>query len=421
MLDDDTTFLYDLARNSEELQLIEYLTGAEKPMIRHRAAELLGGLTTGTSPEVQERITRALHRTAKADDSDAVRAAAIDALYLRNEDSLESLIDAVTEGDIDDTPAWMRTERVTDWLESDHAELRLIAAAALGRIGDRAATEPLVGVFDDPDVRVRARAVQSCGQLGDPRCVDALAARLTDGHDQVRREAAAALASIGTESALQALAPAARSDSEAVRRIALGELGRFETLEPLPLLLEGLDDSDELVRRTATRSLLELLANAPSDSSHDVRNEVASAVMSATPPDLVSQLLTILGGNQPDYIRRNATWLLGQVVDSETARLQDAQTTLVEALDDPDDITAKFAMSTLSELEGANLLVRLRRYAERDDISAAARSRAEFVCQKLEGSPSRTAVTNAVEVTYVSDPADYTAKKRERDIESADE
>lgn len=420
MREGETAFLYELARNSEELKLLEYLTEADEPIIRYRAAELLGGLTTGTSPDVQERIHRTLQRTARGDDHDEVRAAAIDALYLRDEEFLEELIDEVAAGGLDDPPEWMGVDRPTEWLDADYAEFRLVAAAALGRIGDRTATSALVDAFTDPDVRVRARAVRACGAIGDPRCIDALASRLDDGHDQVRRAAARALASIGTEEAIAALAPAARSDTEEVRVIAVGELGAAGSLEPLPLLVEALDDRSELVRRTATRSVLELLASAPSDRSHAVREDVAERVVDAAPPDIVSQLLSILNGNQPGPIRRNATWLLGQLVRSDLECPDGAQAYLVEALDDPDEITAKFAMSALVDLDDSGVVTRLRRFVRSDEPSETAVSRAEFVLgKKRDPGPSREAVSNSVEFTYVSDPSDYTAKKRDRAADSA--
>ncbi|APW98984.1 phycocyanin alpha phycocyanobilin lyase [Halobiforma lacisalsi AJ5] len=416
MREGDTAFLYELARDSEELKLLEYLADAEKPIIRYRAAELLGGLRTGTNSQSEERIGTALLRTAKNDESDDVRAAAIDAMYLRDEGYLERLIEEVAASEVNDPPKWMDVDRVTDWLAADQSEFRMVAAAAVGRIGDDTAVPALVDAVADADVRVRTKAAEACGKIGDPRAIDALASRLDDPQNQVRRAAAAALASIGTRRAVEALAPAARSETESVRVIAVGELDRFGSLEPLPLLVEALEDGSELVRRTATRTILELLANAPAERSHDVRHEVAEGIFDASPPDLAAQLLTILQGNQPAYIRRNATWLLGRVAENEREYPDGVVDYLIRALDDEDELTAKFALSTLVELEDPSLLERLREFLERDDVSEAATSRAEFVRKKRAEAnrPSREAVTNSVEYTYVSDPSDYTAKKRER-------
>ncbi|RQG97322.1 HEAT repeat domain-containing protein [Natrarchaeobius chitinivorans] len=418
MPEDEPTFLYELARNSEELALLEYLTQSEKPLIRYRAAEILGSLASSQNDEARERVVEALVRTARRDENDSVRAAAIDAIYLRDEDSLDRLIGELTAAGIDDAPDWTGIDRPTEWLEADHAEFRLLASAAVGRIGDERALSALHDVCTDPDVRVRTRAVRSCGAIGSSRSVEVLADRLEDRNDQVRRAAAAALAKIGTEAALEALLPAARSDSESVRVIAVGELGRFGSMEPVPVLVDSLEDGSELVRRTATRSLLELFANAPSDRSHEIREAVSAELTETDTAPLVTQLITILSGNPPQYVRRNGTWLLGRVADAETR--DDVQECLLRTLEDPDEITAKFAMSALAQFGEPSLEARLRRLIRNESSSSPTKRRAEFVLERIKATPSREVVTNSVEFTYVSDPADYTEKKREEASNSGD-
>ncbi|ARS91596.1 HEAT repeat domain-containing protein [Natrarchaeobaculum aegyptiacum] len=423
MAADEPHFLYELARDGEELELLEYLTGSAKPLIRYRAAELLGGLPTPAESDSDHVVTRTLRRTVRQDDHDAVRAAAIDALYLRDEAALEEVIDEVAAAGIDDTPTWMDADRPTEWLASDHPEFRLVAAAAVGRIEDDSAIPALLEVLDDPDVRVRARATAACGAIGDPQCIDALVFRLEDSHEQVRRAGARALVAIGTPAAIDALAPAARSDSETVRAIAIDALGTAGSLDVVSLLVEGLSDRDEHVRRTATRSLLEVLANAPPQRSHEVRTAVAEAVADAEPPDLDTQLVTILGANQPAYVRRNGTWLLGQVVDADSDRTDDVHRRLIEALEDPDEVTARFATAALVELvDDATLARRLRTFREETNVDSAA-ERAGFVLEKRTRNrgPSREAVTNAVEYTVIEEPSDYTARKRERPLGGSDD
>ncbi|SDR41644.1 HEAT repeat domain-containing protein [Natronobacterium texcoconense] len=413
MQDGDTAYLYELARDSREQELLEYLTEANDPVVRYRAAELLGGLETGTSPELEERIGAALLRAVRTDDRNEVRAAAINAMYLREEGYLDRLLAEVTAAGPDGTPEWMGVDRTADWLDTDYPEFRLIAATALGRIGSDAATDALVGVIGDPDVRVRTKALGACARIGDPSCIDAVASRLDDPQRRVRRTAVMSLASIGTERSIQALASAARSGSEDVRAIAIGSLDQFGSPAPLPLLLDGLEDRSEQVRRTAARTLLELLANAPSDRSHEVRHEIAERICDAAPPNLPSELLAILDENQPQYVRRNATWLLGHVAEHGVELPDESVDYLVEALDDPDEITAEFALSTLAELDDSGLVDRLEAFVDRDDLSGAAKSRAEFVLRKqTTRGPSRKAVVDSVEYTYVAEPFDYTAKKR---------
>lgn len=412
MQEDETAFLYELARDSRVSKLLEYLTTAENPTIRRRTAEILGNLET----ERPERIGTALLRASRTDESDEVRAAAIDAMYLRDEGHLEQLIGEVATASLEDPPAWMGVERTSDWLEAEYPEFRMIAAGALGRIGNDAAIGALVEALSDSDVRVRTRAVESCGAIGDPRCIEPLADRLDDSHEQVRRAAVAALAGIGTSRALDALSAATRSAEETVRLAAVGELDRFDSLEPLGLLLEALEDESESVRRTAMRTTIELLANAPSDRSHEVRTEVAERLFEVSPSDLTSQLLAITADDEPRYVRRNATWLLGRLAETESECPDEVERYLIETLGDSDEVNARFAISTLIDLEEPDLVDRLQEFVQRDGPAEIAKSRAEFIVRKrTRTGPSREAVANSVEFTYVSDPSDYTAKKRERE------
>ncbi|MFC6719492.1 HEAT repeat domain-containing protein [Natrialbaceae archaeon GCM10025810] len=439
----EPTFLYELEREGRELDLIEYLERSEKPIVRYRAAEILGGLATGVGPDSDARIGRALEWAARRDEDETVRAAAVDALYLRDEERLEGLIEELAAEGIDDTPAWADVDRIPDLLGSEHPEFRLLAAAALGETGDPDAVPSLVDAFTDADARVRGRAVRSCGKIGDPRPIDALAVRLNDRHERVRREAAAALASIGTEGALEALAPAARDDAESVTLIAVGELGRFGNATPLPLLFEALRDRSETVVRTATRSLLELLANAPVEARPELRDAVTARLADETAGSggapsasaLVPNLVAILNAGGPTPIRRTAAWLLGRIVslagDDGVRRRRivgdrdEITSCLLETLEDPDDATATFATETLIDLGGYDLRERLEEFLERDDLPPAAVDRAERALEAIDDEirtpEADETVVDAVEFTYVERPSDYTAKRRDRDGEGADE
>jgi HEAT repeat protein len=54
-------------------------------------------------------------------------------------------------------------------LSDENEGVRWKAAETLGRIGDPAAVEDLIGTLWDDDERVRLKAVWALGQIGDPR------------------------------------------------------------------------------------------------------------------------------------------------------------------------------------------------------------------------------------------------------------
>jgi len=59
-------------------------------------------------------------------------------------------------------------------LFDDDESSRWKAAETLGRIGDPAAVDELIGTLWDDDERVRVKAVWALGQIGDPQAIPSL-------------------------------------------------------------------------------------------------------------------------------------------------------------------------------------------------------------------------------------------------------
>jgi hypothetical protein len=82
-------------------------------------------------------------------------------------------------------------------LEDSSYKVRLQAALLLGRLGDRAAVDPLVKALGDENKTVRAMAAQSLGKLGAPEAAAPLKALLDRERDSfVRGQAQQAIASL---------------------------------------------------------------------------------------------------------------------------------------------------------------------------------------------------------------------------------
>jgi HEAT repeat protein len=99
--------------------------------------------------------------------------------------------------------------------EDDH-NVRLAAASALGRIGDKRAVKPLIKALDDRR-RVKEVAAQALGEIGDPRAVDSLVNTLGDKNWEIRSTVTKALGKIGDYRAIQPLINLLRDRSENVR------------------------------------------------------------------------------------------------------------------------------------------------------------------------------------------------------------
>jgi HEAT repeat protein len=413
----DTTFLYELARDGETSALVSYLRRGDRPVVRRRAAEILGDFSDVPQETDEEEIVQALIEAVREDDDDTVRARAIDALYRHGQDSLDRLISELADFDVREAPEWVTARTLAGWLDAEHSEFRLVAASALGRIGGEQAVDPLIDALSDPAPRVRERAARSCGRIGDERCVPALRERLDDRHTIVCRAAADALGAIGTREALRALVSVARADDEELRRIAVEELGQFGSLDPVVVLVRALSDDSEAIQRTAVLSLIQLFADAPDEESETVRAEVARQLRSTRSVAVVPPLLDVLSESDRWEIRRNAVWLLHHVADADSDHREGIYDHLIAALGDPDETTADLAAAALADRESEELERRLHILVQDDATDDAVADRAERVLEAIGSDLSQELVTNSVDYTYVADPADYTRANADADAE----
>ena len=386
--------LFELQREGDAQELIRLLRESDNEEVRTRTASMLGEFNDHAD---RRDIVRALVEAAETDDSGAVTAAAVDSLDELGGDAIESLIASMAGVDFENGEAdWVRAKAFVNALGADVPELRMAAANGLGQFGDSDAIEPLVDRFNDPDPRVRARAARACGSIGDPRATDPLESLLTDDAVVVRREAAEALGQIGNRQALQALLDLYDDPSERVRRIAVNAFGNFDNAAPVDALVGALGDAAATVRRTAVYSLIQLLANVPTDRSHEIRETVVDRLSETDDGSVVAPLVEILEEGTQVAQRRNTAWLLGRVVTDPDDRVLDA---IVAALDDDDQMTSQFAATSLTELEDDRLEDRLLDVVTDPERPTQARTQAIFALGKVGGQQARETLDTLLDET----------------------
>lgn len=405
----DTSFLYGFARRGDTDALVARLRRAEEPVVRRRAAELLGDFDDLRQQARQHEVTEGLIEAAIEDDDDSVRARAIDTLYRHGRASLGRLVERLA----DDAGATgeVNTDLLASWLDSGYPEFRLVAAAALGEFGDGSVVPELVGALGDPDPRVRGRALRSIGQLGDDRCVPYLRARLTDEDIAVRRAAVTALASVGTDRALNVLVPVAiGAETDTVRRMAADELGAFRNDEAFAALLNALADESPAVVRAALLSLLDHVAVRTDDRASALRERIAKHLWNRDVQTTVPTLIDVVRESPRPQRKQHAVWLLGHALPAYD---ETALECLLDALDSDHEAVATAARAALVELDDPEVRERLRVFRERGEASPDALERAEEILEALGEETTVEVITNSVDITYVRDPADYTASRRD--------
>lgn len=386
--------LYELERDGDLQALVRVLDESDNERVRQRAAELLGSFE---DHDERDDAVDALVSTAETAEG-AVAAAAIDGLASLGPAAIEELVISLSGLDVDrDGADWKKAQAFVRALSAETPELRMAAANALGRLEAADAVDPLTDAFDDSDHRVRARAARACGLTADPRATTPLEGLLTDANATVRREAADALGMIASRQALQALLPLYEDEDERVRRVAVGAFGNFDNDRPVEYLVSSLTDDSLAVRRTAVYSLVELMANVPTERSHELRETVVEQLSEMGDRSVIEPLVEILEETTEPQQQRNTAWLLGRVTsDAERERVVEA---LVEALSAEDDMVRQFAATSLATVGDDGVEDRLLPIVKDETADVDVRSKAIFTLGKVGGERSRQALDTLLDET----------------------
>jgi HEAT repeat protein len=197
---------------------------------------------------------------------------------------------------------------------SERREQTCAAIAALGRLVDERAVDPLVAVLDDD---VRKAAITALGEIGDARAVEPLAKLLVNESPPIQRAAARALGNIGDSQAISSLVDAVHEG--AAPKVAARAIVQIDA-EPVKHLAPMLQAQDMSVRWAAAEALSEVGAPAV--------------------PSLVEMLQDADSGAHAP-----AAWALGEIEDPRAVPL------LTKLLDHPKAKARKVAAVELGRME----------------------------------------------------------------------
>jgi HEAT repeat protein len=220
----------------------------------------------GTVKVMVQLGTRCLPIALKAFENPDARAAAMEVLVQFGSASVPGLLDilnrATDEGlKLDTITALGRIgdRRATDALLpylNLPTEKKRVVLVALGSIADPRAESILLDALRSPkeDPDARAQVTLGLGQIGTPRAVRALIDALGDADSQVADAAAQGLQKAGVR-ALDALAQALQHKQVAVRLRAVMALSGIPDARSVALLRRALNDADSRVQRAAADAL----------------------------------------------------------------------------------------------------------------------------------------------------------------------
>ncbi|MBI3175231.1 MAG: HEAT repeat domain-containing protein [Chloroflexi bacterium] len=242
------------------------------PFIRQAAADSLGELGDGMA------VGPLIHLS--QDENNGVRKAVARALgELHDPKAVDTLISMLGISEVQDP--LIKLLRIS----TPDAEIRAIAAWALGEIKDSRSVEALIlAVQKDASEQVRKSAAWALGQLGDPRAIAPLTTLFMDTYEDVRAMAAQSLEQLGWipeenamgaqywilqgqwESCIKIGAPAVEplietvqsNQNRDVRRAAALSLGRIRdprAVEPLIKVIDVKDYTDHPISIAAATAL----------------------------------------------------------------------------------------------------------------------------------------------------------------------
>ena len=281
-------------------QALEDLFGSEDPVVRMEAVLDLAKID-------EEIVWQALIYVALQDEDERIRDAAIEALEI--------------EWNVD---LWIQI-LLGYW----EAPIRVIAAEALGELGDLKAMLPLAQALDeDEDPSVRKAAADALAKLGDLEAVALLAkALLSDPDPGVRIAAANGLRTLGGTEAIADLVRALFSDIDPrVRLAVINALVELAGQEAVPAFAQALlDDADPNVRIAALnalydlageRSLTTFLEALLSDEDASVRLEIISVLRELRSIESVEALIRVLRNDPDPNVRAEAVLALAIIKDN---------------------------------------------------------------------------------------------------------
>jgi HEAT repeat protein len=229
-----------------------------------------------------------------------------------------------------------------DALKDRDGQVPIMAAAALGHIGNARAVPGLVALLKGSEEYLRGPASEALGQLGQP-AVGPVVSLLRDSDPKIRDLAAETLGKIGI-TAVAPLATLLRSPDQRLRVAAAAALGQINQARSVDLLLGALKDPDSGVVDQTVRSLVHIgrtvvpgLLKLLNDPSNDIRQRALGVLQK-----LGAEPMTL------DYIRPVA---YGKWKDADVG--SPALDALVGALQDPERGKRSTAVLTLANLGNA--------------------------------------------------------------------
>jgi len=163
------------------------------------------------------------------------------------------VIEEIMKSETDPLPEMIALLKTDDW------PLKRGIMAAIGKLKDRRATEPLLSMLEEfKSSDFKTEVIETLGQIGDPRAAEPLKLLLKHKYKNIRQAAIGALSNIKCDRCFDQFISLLKEGDETMRvgaARALGTVGNTMAIEPL---LKTLNDPAMYIRKEAALSLTKL-------------------------------------------------------------------------------------------------------------------------------------------------------------------
>jgi HEAT repeat protein len=353
-------------------------TGTQKILdaLRQVSADRLAGLARVLGWLQGEAVQRALTRLL---GQNAVRSHVVEALVRNGAGVVVPLLEQLQAEDLDTRQAAavalgrIGDRRATAPLVAalEERELTMVAAGALARIGDGAAFEALVTRLGDPDAAIRQAVIAALNSIGHSDMPGRIAILLTDADPIVRESALKIAGYFGYPDCLERVLACCRDDNETVRRTAIEQLPFFEDASVFDALIHAIDHDGASVRAAAASALARVehpfrtavLLRALDDDDPWVRFVTLRTLGAIGAAEAVAPVLAAVERDPAPHVRLAAIEVLGRISPSEALEVLEPLT----ASPNPD--IARAALAALGNVSRDEALTILEHHSRAPQVS----------------------------------------------------
>ncbi len=294
-----------IAEYEEKIKRLYYEIGKEgssaEKMESEKITELIGKVR-----EYEQEIQRLNTRISEMTELEAQRKEEAKKEKVRptkkrvSDEQVNALIKAAIDkalrhGDFESESQKEIFKKIANDLLDDEMEVRILAAAELGKLGLKVTADVLLEAVKFDNYYLTAEIINSLTNIGDPRTLTLCKEVAKSPNHKVRISSLRGLYKMGSDEEIASyLIDALSDDHPEVRRTAVTFLGWKDIADSVPGLIQCLQDKEESVRKAAVTALANIkdtsavlpLMRSLTDDSMDIRQKALDTLKTITQQEI---------------------------------------------------------------------------------------------------------------------------------------